>query len=64
MLARACQQAGGQAAWARLHGIAPGYVSDVLRGHDEPGKRLLAALGLERVVDYRPVEDGRASPLP
>lgn len=42
-----------QAQWAREHGISPGYVNDVLNGRREPGKAILEALGLERVVSYR-----------
>lgn len=45
-----------QAAWAKDHGISPGYVSDVIQGRREPGKAMLKALGWERVVIYRPVK--------
>lgn len=42
-----------QVAWAKAHGVSPAYVSDVLAGRREPGKLVLDALGLERVVTYR-----------
>lgn len=42
-----------QAAWAKKHGLSPAYVSDVINGRREPGKAILEALGLERVVSYR-----------
>jgi DNA-binding transcriptional regulator YdaS (Cro superfamily) len=43
-----------QAAWARKHGVSPAYVSDVINGRREPGPAILDALGIERVVTYRP----------
>lgn len=33
-------------------GVAPSYLSDVARGRREPGEKILAALGLKRVVQY------------
>jgi transcriptional regulator with XRE-family HTH domain len=39
--------------WAREIGVSPQYVSDVLRGHREPGQKILDALGLVVVTDYR-----------
>lgn len=47
------QLAGSAAVWARSKGLAPGYVSDVIHGRKEPGKKILDALGLERVITYR-----------
>jgi hypothetical protein len=52
-----CAQAGSQAAWAREHGLAQTYVNEVLRGNRNPGEKLLHALGLIAVVDYRPIEE-------
>jgi DNA-binding transcriptional regulator YdaS (Cro superfamily) len=43
-----------QAAWARSHNLSPAYVSDVINGRREPGPAILEALGIERVVSYRP----------
>jgi DNA-binding transcriptional regulator YdaS (Cro superfamily) len=45
---------GNQAAWARDHNLSPAYVSDVINGRREPGPAILEALGIERVVVYRP----------
>ena len=52
-LSEACKDAGGQSAWAALHGVSPTYVSSVLHARIEPGKAILKALGLVRVVVYR-----------
>lgn len=49
----ACEKVGGQGAWARERGVSATYVSDVIQGRKEPGDKVLAALGLERVVTYR-----------
>ena len=38
--------------FARLHRISLAYVSDVKSGHAKPGKGILYALGLKRVVRY------------
>lgn len=53
MLRRECDKAGGQAAWAVAHAVSAAYVSDVLQGRREPGRKILDALGVERVVGYR-----------
>ena len=47
------QANGNQAAWALQHELSPTYVSDVLTGRREPGRRILNALNLERVMLYR-----------
>ena len=52
-LGRECEAPGGQAAWAKAHGVSAAYVNDVLRERREPGKSILDALGLEKVVTYR-----------
>lgn len=52
MLRKACRDAGGQSAWADLHGVSPAYVSDVLNARREPGEKILVALGLRKVVRY------------
>lgn len=52
-LRRACRTAGGQAHWAKRHGISPAYVSDVLSGRRAPGPKILAPLGLIETVSYR-----------
>lgn len=53
LLRSACDRAGTQAAWARAHGIAPAYVNDVLNERREPGDKILAALGIERIYTRR-----------
>lgn len=52
-LRKECAKAGGQAAWAKAHGISPSYVSDAMQSRREPGDKILDALGLVRVVTYR-----------
>jgi DNA-binding transcriptional regulator YdaS (Cro superfamily) len=49
----ACQNAGGQKAFAKLHGFSAAFVSDVVNGKRHPSDRVLEAIGLERVVTYR-----------
>lgn len=43
---------GTQAEIARLWGISPAYLGDVLHGLREPGPSILKPLGLERKVSY------------
>jgi len=45
---------------ARALGISPQYMCDVLAGAREPGEKLLAALGLRRVVTYVPFTKPKA----
>jgi hypothetical protein len=47
-LRRACEEYGGETAWARKHGISPNYPWAVLKGNREPGRKVEAALGLKR----------------
>lgn len=54
-LRKACREAGGQSAWAEMHGISPAYVSDVLNARRDPGDKILAALGFRKIVGYRKV---------
>lgn len=45
---------GSQRAAALALGISQAHLSDILRGHRNPGPKTLAALGLEEVTGYRP----------
>lgn len=49
----ACQNAGGQKAFAKLYRFSTAFVSDVVNGKRHPSDRILEAIGLERVVTYR-----------
>ena len=49
LLRKACEEAGGQRAWARDHGFHVKYISLVTTGRREPGRKMEKALGLERV---------------
>ena len=48
------KQRGSQRALARELGVSEAYLSDIINGRRDPGRKILKALGLERVVDYRP----------
>jgi hypothetical protein len=52
---KACEQAGGQSAWARKHALTPQFVSDVLNGRREPNEAMLKALGLAKVPMFKVV---------
>lgn len=54
-LRRLIDEAGTQKDLAVKLGVSPTYLGDVLLGRKEPGKKLLDALGFERVVIYRKV---------
>lgn len=49
-LRAACEAAGGQAAWAARHDLSAAYLSEVLNAKQEPGPRILEALGLKCVT--------------
>lgn len=51
MLAEACD--GGVTKWADAHKVSAQYVSDVLHGRRTPGKKILDALSLEKIVTFR-----------
>jgi hypothetical protein len=59
LLRKGCEEAGGQSAWARKHGLAQPFVSDVLKGKREPGDKLCKALGIEREIRFAPVRRKR-----
>lgn len=52
-LQRMVGEAGTQKALAEKLGVSPMYLHDVLHDRREPGKAILDALNLERVVSYR-----------
>lgn len=54
ILFRLAQKGGGQKALAKNLGVSASYLNDVMRERRDPGYKLLDALGLERVVSYRP----------
>lgn len=47
---------------ARALGVSPSYLSEVLSEKMPPGPKLLAGLGLVKVVSYEPVEGGANRP--
>lgn len=51
LLRAECEKAGGQAAFARNHGMSRQFVNDVLSGAN-PGPTILRALGLRAVTRY------------
>jgi DNA-binding transcriptional regulator YdaS (Cro superfamily) len=46
ILEKGVEDAGGIRAYARLIGVSPPYVSDVLKGNRSPGPKILKALRL------------------
>ena len=50
LLVVACYDAGGREAWGKQHGFSRAFLSSVLLRKRAPSVRLLAALGMERVV--------------
>ena len=57
----AIDAAGSQAAFARQHHISLQYINDAMRGRREIGQKILAVLGVERVVSYRRIDSGNDS---
>lgn len=49
MIERKVMAAGSLRAYARATGVTAAYVSDVLRSRRDPGPKILAPLGLERI---------------
>jgi DNA-binding transcriptional regulator YdaS (Cro superfamily) len=56
LLLAACNEAGGQRAWAHANGVSDAYVTDVLHGRREPGPSICNPLGYEREIQYRKVK--------
>jgi hypothetical protein len=56
-LRAACENAGGQKAWASANGVSYQFVGDVLHGRRQPSDAVLRPLGLVRTVSYEPVGD-------
>ena len=50
LVRKAADGAGGVRALAKLWGISPAMVSDVLNGRRGPGPKVLSHFGLKRVV--------------
>lgn len=61
-LHEAIRTAGGQRQFAKAHGFSVAYVNDVIRGKRDLADRILAAVGIERVVihevSYREKQQG------
>jgi hypothetical protein len=52
LLGKQIEVAGSQARWCVDNQISTAYLSDVLNGRREPGKKILDVLGLESVMYY------------
>jgi DNA-binding transcriptional regulator YdaS (Cro superfamily) len=52
-LLRAIEATGGQRAFAHAHGFSVAYVNDVVRGKRDLADRILATIGIKRVVTYQ-----------
>jgi hypothetical protein len=53
LLGREVDHAGGQVAWARRHGLHPSTINKVLNEQRLPGRKMLAALNLRKVIAYQ-----------
>jgi DNA-binding transcriptional regulator YdaS (Cro superfamily) len=53
LLGREVDRAGGQVAWARRHGLHPSTINKVLNEQRLPGRKMLAALNLRKVIAYQ-----------
>lgn len=51
----ACAASGGIKKWATAHGLSTPYVSSVLYGRRALAPKILAAVGLKRVVVYQTI---------
>ena len=51
VLRRECADAGSPSVWADAHNVSKQYVTNVLRGWDPPGDKILAALGLRWTIE-------------
>ena len=55
LLRRKVRRYGTQTALSSGLDISPAYLSDILKGKREPGAKVLASLGLRRIVRYEHV---------
>ena len=53
LLGREVDRAGGQVAWARRHGLHPSTINKVLNKQRLPGRKMLSALNLRKVIAYQ-----------
>lgn len=51
-LQEAVTAAGGQRAFARMHGLSVAYINDVLRGKRALSERVLATIGIRREIQH------------
>lgn len=56
MLHAAVKDAGGLRAFASLHGISSGYLSEVMRSDESMGPKIYNALGLIKVDRWIPLK--------
>lgn len=61
LLKTACEEAGSQSAWGKAHSISKAEVSGVLTPYGpsprQPGKLILGALGLRKIIRYERLAD-------
>ena len=53
LLQREVDRAGGQVAWAKVNDLHPSTINKVLNEQRLPGRRMLAALRLCKVIAYQ-----------
>lgn len=52
-LDKAIKRLGSQTAVAKMADVSLAYINDIKQGRREPGKSVLDALGIEKVVTYK-----------
>jgi hypothetical protein len=57
LLAKACEDAGSQRAWAEANGLSPAFVNDVLQGKRAVTARIAGALNYTKFTGFLPKED-------
>lgn len=60
LISQECEQAGGQSAWARRHGVSISQLSEVINSRRAPNAKMLLALGYQPLpVEYVRVRGGK-----
>jgi len=58
-LTNAIAQHESRNAFCKAYGLSPSYVADVLNGRREPGPKILAVIGWERITEVKPKEQAK-----
>ena len=58
-LTHAIAQHGSRNKFCKANGLSLSYVADVLNGRREPGPKILAVIGWERITEVKPKEQAK-----